>query len=200
MGSLEQKNHALVYGASGITGWAIVNALLNGYPTDSTFSKVTALTNRPLTPDVAQWPQSNRLQVVSGLDLLAGDQASLEASMRERISDVESVTHVYFFAYIMDGDPEKEIEINIALLLRAVTAVEHLSQSLKFVVLPTGTKVSNSEAFSLSIVQVLTTPRPTVSISLISSPGRTSYHWQNLCRGSLSRTRRRCSTTTNLTC
>jgi nucleoside-diphosphate-sugar epimerase len=146
MGSVEgtgTKNHALVYGASGITGWAIVNAILEGYPSNSTFSKVTALTNRPLPPDVAQWPESDKLQVVSGLDLLAGDQSNLELTMKERISDVESVTHVYFFAYIMDADPEKEISINVDLLKRAVTAVENLSTNLKFVVLPTGTKVSS---------------------------------------------------------
>jgi hypothetical protein len=40
----------------------------------------------------------------------------------------------------MDGDPEKEISINVELVRRAVTAIEHLSPKLKFVVLPTGTK------------------------------------------------------------
>jgi len=50
------------------------------------------------------------------------------------------VTEVFFFAYIMDPKPEKEIEINITLLERAVVAIEHLSKNLKFVVLPTGTK------------------------------------------------------------
>ena len=40
----------------------------------------------------------------------------------------------------MDPDPAKEIEINVKLLERAVLAIEHLSKSLKFVVLPTGTK------------------------------------------------------------
>lgn len=142
MGSLgATKSHALVFGASGISGWAIVNAILDGYPSDTTFSKVTALTNRPLPPEVAQWPQSDKLQVVSGLDLLAGDQGALESTMKERITDVDNVTHVYFFAYVMDPDPEKEISINVTLLERAVAAVEDLSDSLKFVVLPTGTKV-----------------------------------------------------------
>lgn len=40
----------------------------------------------------------------------------------------------------MDGDPDKEISINVELIKRAVTAIEHLSPNLKFVVLPTGTK------------------------------------------------------------
>lgn len=40
----------------------------------------------------------------------------------------------------MDMDPKKECDINKELIKRAVTAVEHLSTNLKFVVLPTGTK------------------------------------------------------------
>ena len=47
-------------------------------------------------------------------------------------------------AYIMDPDPDKEIAINVKLLDRAVTAIEHLAPNLKFVVLPTGTKVYSS--------------------------------------------------------
>jgi len=43
----------------------------------------------------------------------------------------------------MDQDPEKECTINLDLLERAVTAIEKLSSNLKFVVLPTGTKVED---------------------------------------------------------
>lgn len=139
--NMTTQNHALVYGASGITGWAIVNQILNGFPSADTFAKVTALTNRPLPAEVAQWPQSEKLQVVSGLNLLDGDQTDLEKTLKERVKDVDKVTHVYFFAYIMDMDPAKEISINISLLERAVKAVETLSTNLKWVVLPTGTKV-----------------------------------------------------------
>lgn len=133
--------HALVFGASGITGWAIVNQILNSYPSADTFTKVTALTNRPLSPEAAKWPKSDKLEVVSGLDLLKGSQEELESGMKQRMTDIESVTHVYFFAYIMDADPEKEISINVDLLKRAITAIEHLSSNLEYVVLPTGTKV-----------------------------------------------------------
>jgi nucleoside-diphosphate-sugar epimerase len=144
MGSTGDRYHALVFGASGITGWAIVNAILNGYPSESAFTKVTALTNRPLPTDVAQWPKSSKLQVVSGLDLLAGDQSTLEATVKERVSGIETVSHVFFFAYMMDAEPEKEISINVDLLKRAVTVIENLSHLLRFVVLPTGTKVGAS--------------------------------------------------------
>ncbi|KAG9247162.1 hypothetical protein BJ878DRAFT_217050 [Calycina marina] len=134
-------NHALIFGASGITGWAITNALLEGYPDKDTFSKVTALTNRPLSQEASQWPASQKLQIVSGLDLLTSKgQEGLEAELKEKVKGIETVTHVYFFAYIMDPSPEKEIEINVQLLDRAVKAAENLTTNLKFVVLPTGTK------------------------------------------------------------
>jgi hypothetical protein len=91
-------NHALIFGASGISGWAITNALLEGYPSPDLFSKVSALTNRPLPPEVAQWPSSHKLQVVSGVDLLqSGGQKALEDELRTRVTDIEGVTHVYFF-------------------------------------------------------------------------------------------------------
>lgn len=133
--------HALVFGASGITGWAIVNTILTGSPDSSAFSKVTALTNRPFTQEVAQWPKSDRLNIVSGIDLLKDSQSDLEATIKTRVTDVDTVSHVYFFAYIMDPDPAKEIQINVDLLQRAVSSIDNLSKSLKFVVLPTGTKV-----------------------------------------------------------
>lgn len=145
MGSISPtKNHALVFGASGITGWAIVNAILNNYPSPETFHRITALTNRPLSHDAAQWPASDNLQVVYGLDLLRGDQAALESEMKQRVRDMQTVTHVYFFAYVMDMNAKKEIQVNVDLLRRAVTAVENLSPQLKFVVLPTGTKVGRT--------------------------------------------------------
>lgn len=85
-------------GASGITGWAITNAIINGYPDTSPFQSVTALTNRPLSREVAQWPDSDILQVVSGLDLLTTKgQDGLEQDMKRGIKGIEKVTHVYFF-------------------------------------------------------------------------------------------------------
>jgi hypothetical protein len=72
--------------------------LIEGYPDESTFSKVTALTNRPLSKEAAQWPPSEKLQVVSGLDLLTEKgQEGLEKEMKEKFNGIESVTHVYFF-------------------------------------------------------------------------------------------------------
>ncbi|CEL09747.1 hypothetical protein ASPCAL12877 [Aspergillus calidoustus] len=134
------QRHALVFGASGITGWAAVNALLSDYPTPDTFQRVTALTNRPLSAEDALWPASKKLNIVSGLDLLAGDQATLEDTMLERVPSIDTVSHVYFFAYIFNSEPQEEIWVNVELLKRAVTAVDKLSAKLEFVLLPTGVK------------------------------------------------------------
>jgi len=69
-------------------------------------------------------------------------------------------------AYIMDPSPEKEIEINVQLLDRAVKAAEHLAPNLQFVVLPTGTKV-------ITLIKPFSnqsdTPRPMVFILSKSS-------------------------------
>ncbi|KAL4908670.1 hypothetical protein BDW74DRAFT_188577 [Aspergillus multicolor] len=125
--------HALVFGASGITGWGVVNALLSDYPTSDAFDRVTALTNRPLPVEESGWPKSEKLNVVSGLDLLSGNQAALEESIRQQVPQIESVSHVYFFAYIFNPDNETEIQINVDLLRRAITAVDSLSEKLAFV-------------------------------------------------------------------
>lgn len=91
-------------GASGITGWAIVNQILNGFPTPDTFESVTALTNRPLTAEAALWPQSSKLQIVSGINLQnPAGQAALEAEIKEKVKNVDKITHVYFFGMIDDA-------------------------------------------------------------------------------------------------
>ena len=89
--------HALVFGASGVSGWAVVDQLLKGYPNNERWDKVTALTNRPLSVDVSQWPQKDNLQIVSGIDLLKRSETDLENVLKEQIADVENVTHVFYY-------------------------------------------------------------------------------------------------------
>lgn len=91
-----QGHHAIVFGCSGINGWALVNQLLNKYPAPGTFSRVTAVANRAFTAEEAQWPTDDRLQIVSGVDLLVGDDAALEKTLAEKISSVETISHVYY--------------------------------------------------------------------------------------------------------
>jgi hypothetical protein len=91
-------NHALIFGASGISGWAITNQLLKGYPTPESFSQVTALTNRPLSAEATLWPQSEKLQMHSGIDLNTDKgQQGLEQELKSKIKGIENVSHVFFF-------------------------------------------------------------------------------------------------------
>lgn len=85
-----------MFGCSGINGWALVNQLLTDYPAPGTFSRVTAVANRAFTAGDAQWPTDDRLQIVSGVDLLAGDDAALKKTLAEKISSVDTISHVYY--------------------------------------------------------------------------------------------------------
>jgi hypothetical protein len=97
-------HHALVFGASGILGWAIVNEILSNYPEKDTYSKVTALTNRPLTREEALWPQPGGerpdLNIVSGIDLTQGTTEDVRAKLKEQVPDIDSVTQVHYFGKI----------------------------------------------------------------------------------------------------
>lgn len=94
------NNHAMVIGASGLIGWSVVNQLLRSYPTEGTFAKVTALVNRPLDLEKCYWPETTdktpELDLIPGINLLATDE-ELKATLKERVADVASITHVYYF-------------------------------------------------------------------------------------------------------
>ncbi|KAF2737733.1 hypothetical protein EJ04DRAFT_532905 [Polyplosphaeria fusca] len=135
------SKNALIFGASGVTGWSFVNEMLHDYPKHNVWGKVHALTNRPLSLKQSQWPNDSRLNIVSGIDLLKGSQEELEATMREKIQGIEDVTHVYYLAYKASTDLQKELEEAVAMWKRTVIAVDRLSKKLEFVVLQTGAKM-----------------------------------------------------------
>lgn len=134
-------NHALIFGASGITGWAIVNAILEGYPSLDAFSKVTALVNRPLSKEVAQWPEDPRLQIISGIDLLKGTQEELDKVIKGKAPEVDTTTHVHFYSYQQDNDADRECRVNESMIERTVTTIERLAPKMSYVVLPSGSKI-----------------------------------------------------------
>lgn len=90
-------NHALIFGASGITGWAIVDQILKGYPSPNQFSRVTALTNRPLKLEDTLWPKSDKLLLTTANLMHEGGQEGLEKELKAHVKDIDTVTHVYFF-------------------------------------------------------------------------------------------------------
>jgi len=99
------KDHALVFGATGINGWAIVNAVLHDYPTAETFSRVTALSNRPISYGDTLWPmhRAGRLNIVSGIDVMAGSQEDLENTLNSRVAQIDTVTQVFFCGKLFCG-------------------------------------------------------------------------------------------------
>lgn len=86
-------HQALIFGASGITGWALARQALV-YPTPAAFARVVALTNRPLDRAAALLPDDARLALHSGVDLTQ-DAESVKAALGG-IEGIEHTTHVYF--------------------------------------------------------------------------------------------------------
>ncbi|KAK2731126.1 sirq protein [Colletotrichum kahawae] len=136
------KKTALVFGASGVSGWSFVNEILHDYPTTGIWDSCIALTNRPLDLEKTLWPKDERLSVVSGVDLLGGDQDVLNKIMKQKVTGIERVTHVFYLAYKAHTDRNYEAEYheNIEMFKRAVIAIDALSPALEFVVLQTGSK------------------------------------------------------------
>ena len=132
---------ALVFGASGVTGWSFINEILSDYPTKNTWKRAHALNNRPLSVSQTQWPEEPRLNMVSGIDLLAHSQVSLEKELAEKIPDISEVTHVYYLAYKAGMDIQKEMDEAVDMFSKAVTAVDKLCPALEYVVLQIGTKI-----------------------------------------------------------
>lgn len=86
---------ALIWGASGVTGWSFVNEMLHDYPDEGIWDGVVAMTNRPLKQDDSLWPKDSRLQIVSGISLLDSQEA-IERALKENVEDIDKITHVYY--------------------------------------------------------------------------------------------------------
>lgn len=132
------SNHALVFGASGISGWALVKEALS-YPNPTAFSKVTALTNRPLSFSDSQWPEDNRLQLISGIDLTR--PVANVVQLLKDIPSIETVSHVFLFLYLDPGKDKKAlIKVNTDVIRTAVEATQQVSLVIKSFILQTGGK------------------------------------------------------------
>ncbi|KAL4780060.1 hypothetical protein BJX76DRAFT_339163 [Aspergillus varians] len=136
-----QNNVALVFGASGISGWAVTKNLLS-YPSSTTFSRIIALTHRPRTVEDSGLPSDPRLELYSGIDL-RGTLQDVKHQMQSRIPDLEQVTHVYYLAYTNATAYTENVmairDINVGMTSNAVHAVDQLCGHMKFFLLQTGT-------------------------------------------------------------
>ncbi|KAK1985273.1 hypothetical protein LZ30DRAFT_810358 [Colletotrichum cereale] len=130
--------HALILGASGISGWSLMNQACT-YPTPTTFRRITGTANRPLPLDEAHLPVDSRLHIASGIDFTKSVD-EVAASLRRSIPDAETISHVFYAAYAKGTDIENQVSLNTSLLEVAIQAVERVSLNLKVVVLQTGGK------------------------------------------------------------
>ncbi|EKG14165.1 hypothetical protein MPH_08668 [Macrophomina phaseolina MS6] len=130
--------HALILGASGISGWSLLNQA-RIYPTPTTFSRITGTTNRPFTLKQAHIPEDDRVKIASGIDFTESVEEVVRA-LKEKVPDINTVTHVFFTAYIQTNHFETLKKVNTKLLEVAVRAIEAVSPRLKVVVLQTGGK------------------------------------------------------------
>ncbi|KAL4864895.1 hypothetical protein BDV12DRAFT_188622 [Aspergillus spectabilis] len=103
-----EKNVALVFGASGISGWAVTKNLLS-YPFSTTFSRIIALTH-----------------------------PSVKEQLQSKVPRLDEVTHVHYLAYAnATAYPEnvmdiKDISVGMTSnAVHAVHAVDQLCKSLK---------------------------------------------------------------------
>ncbi|KAK0727776.1 hypothetical protein B0T26DRAFT_738348 [Lasiosphaeria miniovina] len=127
---LKADRTALVFGASGITGWAVLHESLH-YPTTDSFFRLVL-------------PDDDRLILASGVDLGAGVDAA--AAGLSGIEGIKGVTDVFFAAYVQPPGTSDFVgheilkQVNVGILETAVLAVEKVCPRLRFWSLQTGGK------------------------------------------------------------
>ncbi|KAK5114337.1 hypothetical protein LTR62_002589 [Meristemomyces frigidus] len=133
---------ALVFGASGVTGYPLLKQLLT-YPTPTTFSRVIGVTNRPLKKEVALLPDDARIELYSDLDLTDRNKTLFSI---QHIQGIEYTTHVYFAAYSGHGSDYQELKrINTEILTNALGTCELCCPNMLFFTLQTGGKAYGVE-------------------------------------------------------
>ncbi|KAL2832607.1 hypothetical protein BDW59DRAFT_169428 [Aspergillus cavernicola] len=133
-----QGKHALIFGASGISGWSLMKQCVS-YPTPSTFAHITGLCNRPVDKQNLFLPDDPRLNIVSGIDLTAPLE-TVVSELKKKVPSVEDVDIVFFCAYIQTNDHASLREVNTALLKTAVQAITTASNKVSTIILQTGGK------------------------------------------------------------
>jgi hypothetical protein len=153
---------AVVFGASGISGWGITKALLDGRPGDH-FSQVIALTNRPLSFVDSGFQRDDRLQLHSGIDL-QGNVDEVVTKLRQDIPSIQKVTHVFYtgkattivctlLLYELTTTPiafstshtDNQLMMKVSntkMLRTMVEAMENVAPALSFIAVQTGSNVS----------------------------------------------------------
>jgi hypothetical protein len=179
---MASENHALVFGASGVSGWGIMHELVS-YPTSTTWTSIIGATNRPLSPAEAHLPDDLRISLVSGIDLTAG-VPEVARLLREKVKNIEKITHVFFTAYIhvtertfalikehglggavaeppQYGTPDYHklvTESNVAIVKNATGALNEVAPNLQFFVMQTGGKHYGMDSGPQAVPSLLNSP------------------------------------------
>ncbi|RAH81335.1 hypothetical protein BO86DRAFT_448471 [Aspergillus japonicus CBS 114.51] len=128
--------HALIFGASGISGWSLLNQCVS-YPSPTSFRRITGLCNRPLAKEESLLPDDSRLRIIPGIDLTATVDTVIE-QLKTKVDEVETVDVVFFCAYVQTSDPESSKRINTQILRTAIEATNAAAPNLEVVILQTG--------------------------------------------------------------
>lgn len=159
---MSDSKHALVIGASGVSGWGVLTQLLI-YPSPTTWSRITGTTNRPLSLSEAQISptdqQSGRIKLVSGMDFFKSVEEVITL-LNSRIPGIESVTHVFFTAYIHHafGEFDSVWKSNVGMVNTTIKALEIAAPLMQFFVLQTGGKHYGMDFGSEAVPTLLNTP------------------------------------------
>ncbi|KAH7052016.1 hypothetical protein B0J12DRAFT_710262 [Macrophomina phaseolina] len=153
--------HALILATSGISGWSLLNQA-RIYPTPTTFPRITGTTNRPFTLKQAHIPEDDRVKIAPGIDFTESVEEVVRA-LKEKVPDINTVTHVFFTAYIQTNHFETLKKVNTKLLEVAVRAIEAVSPRLKVVVLQTGGKGYGLEFPKEKLTPAFLSPGPAIS-------------------------------------
>ncbi|KAK2591583.1 hypothetical protein QQS21_010711 [Conoideocrella luteorostrata] len=142
--TLEPK-HAVVFGASGLLGWSVLSELLSGYSPIGTFSKVTAIVNRPVSEtDLCLAGASvdrPELQIVSGVNLLEGTQEDLGCVLKDQVSGADTITHAFYFVFnACSEDHIRESRLNCDMMRRVAGALNIVAPCLKSITYSGGTR------------------------------------------------------------
>ncbi|KAL4880272.1 hypothetical protein BJY04DRAFT_79729 [Aspergillus karnatakaensis] len=141
---MASESHAIVFGAAGLLGWATLNQLLSGYPSEKPFSRVTSALNRSVSEEdlcLPSGPDRPSLEIVSGVNLLQGTGEDLARQLREKIKDVETITHVFYFVFApFDTDHIQECNQNCAIMQRVADAMNIVAPRLQSFVYPGGSR------------------------------------------------------------
>ncbi|CAG8091454.1 unnamed protein product [Penicillium salamii] len=131
------EKNALVFGASGISGWSLMNQCLQ-YPSKDAFKSVTGLCNRPLSKQDACLPGDERLKIISGVDLTQSVDTVTE--QLKKIENIGSINIVFFCAYIDGSDFDSRRQLNTSILCTTIESLENAGANLETVILQTGGK------------------------------------------------------------